>query len=244
MKLSWTGSRWALLDADPQHVAKIAAATGLSSVAARCVALRWEGVPDPGMLEPGLHHLHDPHLLLNMDRALERLARAARDGQRLRIITDYDVDGTTSSLILQAALKVVGPRCVIDYHIPNRFGGGYGFSLEAADKAVADGIDLIVHDSVYGATAPTVLSYDTSSMGPAVPGDPARATGMLSDVRDFYRSEWGPDHQEVATAEWYLALVPAAAALALASADVWAGLTLREASSAIGEGRDTVSRAG
>lgn len=144
MNLSWTGSRWALLEADATRVAQISAATGLSSVAARCFALRWEGLPDAGMLHPGMHHLHDPHLLLNMDRALERLAKAARDGQRLRIITDYDVDGTTSSLILQAALRIVGPRCTIDYHIPNRFGEGYGFSQEAADQAVADGIDLIV----------------------------------------------------------------------------------------------------
>lgn len=141
---SWTDALWTLNDVDPERVRAFQEATGLSGVGARILAQRGEEVPDAGWLRPTLDQLHDPGLLHDMPRALERLERAVREGQKVRIITDYDVDGTTSSLILQAALKLVGPSLDIDYHIPNRFNEGYGFSVLAAEQAVADGVDLIV----------------------------------------------------------------------------------------------------
>ncbi|MEZ4321962.1 MAG: single-stranded-DNA-specific exonuclease RecJ [Myxococcota bacterium] len=144
--LSWTGSIWKLRDADPERVARIAASTRLGPVAARCLALRWdgEGMPDADWLTPTLAALHDPGRMHGMDAAVARLERAIANHERVRIITDYDVDGTTSSLILQAALRLRAPDLEIDYHIPNRFDEGYGFSVKAAEKAVADGIGLIV----------------------------------------------------------------------------------------------------
>ncbi|MCB9670211.1 MAG: single-stranded-DNA-specific exonuclease RecJ [Alphaproteobacteria bacterium] len=141
---SWTDALWTLPSPDGERVAAIRESTGLSDVAARVLALRFDTVPDRTWLVPSLDHLHDPGLLHDMPRALERLRRAVRDREKIRIITDYDVDGTTSSLILQAALKMVGPGLDIDYHIPNRFDEGYGFSVKAAEKAVEDGVKLIV----------------------------------------------------------------------------------------------------
>ena len=141
---SWTDALWTLPAVDADRVRAFRDATGLSEVGARVLSLRAEDVPDAGWLRPTLAQLHDPGLLHDMPRALERLEKAVRDGEKVRIITDYDVDGTTSSLILQAALKLVGPSLEIDYHIPNRFDEGYGFSVKAAEKAVADGVDLIV----------------------------------------------------------------------------------------------------
>lgn len=146
MALSWTGAQWTLEPVDPERVTALQQATGLSPVAATCLALRWTaaGPPDATWLRPTFAQLHDPGLIHDMPRALERLRKAVRDGEHIRIITDYDVDGTTSSLILQAALKIIGPNLTIDYHIPNRFKEGYGFSVAAAEKAVADGVGLIV----------------------------------------------------------------------------------------------------
>lgn len=143
-RLSWTGARWAVQPADADRIRRVQTATGLSAIAARCFTLRWHEEPDASFLTPSLDDLHDPALVHGMGAALERLKRAVRDGEKLRIITDYDVDGTTSSLILQAALRIVAPQCAIDYHIPNRFGEGYGFSVQAAEKAVEDGVSLIV----------------------------------------------------------------------------------------------------
>lgn len=144
--LSWSGARWELVPADPERAAEIARATGLSPTAARCLASRWTGSGTPGRdwLEPHLGMLHDPFAMANMEAALDRLRRAMRDHQHIRIITDYDVDGTTSSLILQATLRLLAPDLQLDYHIPSRFDEGYGFSVTAASRAVSDGVGLIV----------------------------------------------------------------------------------------------------
>jgi single-stranded-DNA-specific exonuclease len=79
-----------------------------------------------------------------MEQAVDVVRRTVRDRQKIRIITDYDVDGTTSSLILQAAVRLLDPAAEVSYHIPSRFGEGYGFSRIAAEKAVTDGIGLVV----------------------------------------------------------------------------------------------------
>lgn len=143
MSLSLTQSRWELAPAPADRIEALIAG-GMSPVAARCAASRWSEAPAASLLEPSRDHLHDPYLMRNMDVASERLRRAERDRERVRIITDYDVDGTTSSLLLQAALSLIGGGASMDYHIPNRFEEGYGFSVKAAEKAVADGVGLIV----------------------------------------------------------------------------------------------------
>ncbi|MSP55933.1 MAG: hypothetical protein EXR69_10075 [Myxococcales bacterium] len=107
-------------------------------------------------LNPGRHHLLDPAGLLGMDRALDRLERALAEGEHLRLVTDYDADGTTSCLILHAALdrRIAtrsgspgsgtngGPR--VSYHIPDRMTEGYGLSERAVRAAASDGARLIV----------------------------------------------------------------------------------------------------
>lgn len=140
--LSWTGARWRLLRADEARVRELAAA-GLRDAAARCMSLRGLGLAQVRDV-PDLDRLHDPYLMRHMDLAADRLRFAARRGERVRILTDYDVDGTTSSLILQATLRMVAPNVVLDYHIPDRFTEGYGFSVAAARKAAADGVGLLI----------------------------------------------------------------------------------------------------
>ncbi|MEN0061724.1 MAG: single-stranded-DNA-specific exonuclease RecJ [Myxococcota bacterium] len=148
--LSLTGARWASIDASSalpdDEVRALANQLGLSLPAARVLALRLGDATERAAdwLKPSLDHFHNPWAMLNMERAVERLRRALFDRQRIRVVTDYDVDGTTSSLILQAVIKLMGPDVVLDYHIPNRFGEGYGFSVAAAKKAAEDGVDLIV----------------------------------------------------------------------------------------------------
>lgn len=78
-----------------------------------------------------------------MGVAVERLRRAIAHSERVRIVTDYDVDGTTSSLILQRTLWLLGAEPQVEYHIPDRFDEGYGFSLRAARRAAQDGIDAL-----------------------------------------------------------------------------------------------------
>ena len=145
-ELSLTGARWAHREADRERVAALARATGLSPAAAQVLALRHGGTVEEAeqWLKPTYEHLHDPLAMLNMEAAVDRLRRALADRERLRVVTDYDVDGTTSSLILQATLKILDPQVRLDYHIPNRFGEGYGFSQKAAECASEDEVGLVV----------------------------------------------------------------------------------------------------
>jgi len=130
---------------DHVRIAAVREQTGLSEISAAILASRWhdEDIPE-GWFEPDVSNLHDPMTMLNMHAALDRLKFALKTHQKIRIITDYDVDGTTSSLILQAALRLLAPGLDLDYHIPNRFHEGYGFSVIAAEQAAADKVDLIV----------------------------------------------------------------------------------------------------
>ena len=144
---SFTGALWAPLVAAPELIAR-GAARGLSPTAARLLALRFPDRVDEGAAEPVIEHLHDPTTMLHMDAAVDRLRRSVRDRERIRVVTDYDVDGTTSSLILQAALKIAAGTSEganITYHIPHRFVEGYGFSVAAAEAALALGLVVLLY---------------------------------------------------------------------------------------------------
>ena len=93
-------------------------------------------------LDPSLDQLHDPFLLMDLDRAVERVQRAIRDGERILVQGDYDVDGITSTFVLLSTLRELGGRA--EYRIPHRTRDGYGLSAGAVDEAARLGSTLIV----------------------------------------------------------------------------------------------------
>jgi len=93
-------------------------------------------------LEPKLTHLHDPGLLANIDVAAQRILRAVRDGEKITLYGDYDVDGMTGVAILRACLGLLGAN--VDYYVPHRLEEGYGVNAEAVDKLIAAGTKLII----------------------------------------------------------------------------------------------------
>ena len=95
------------------------------------------------LMRPSLEALHDPYKMRGMDIATTRLKEAVAENHHVRAVTDYDVDGTTSSLILQATLKALGHQNT-SYHIPHRMEEGYGFSVQAAEQAAAEGVSLLL----------------------------------------------------------------------------------------------------
>ena len=143
--LSVKHQKWQPRAASTDVVKTLANQLQLHPIVAHCLALR---ASDPerarDWLRPSLTHLHDPHLIAGMPTAIRRIQDAVRGKERIRIVTDYDVDGTTSSLLLQSTLRLLGAGDRLDYHIPDRFVEGYGFSVIAAEKAAADGIGLII----------------------------------------------------------------------------------------------------
>lgn len=75
-------------------------------------------------LHPRLEDLHDPYLLHDMDKAVDRIRRAIEGYEQILIYGDYDADGMTSASILKEALESLGAECQV--YLPNRFTDGYG----------------------------------------------------------------------------------------------------------------------
>jgi single-stranded-DNA-specific exonuclease len=135
---------WLIPRFDPAGIEQLRAALQLSLPAARVLFNR--GYKDPAsarrFLRPSLDDLHDPFLMLGMGPALERLRRAIARSEKILLYGDYDVDGTTSIVVLKKAIELAGGQA--SYHIPNRLKDGYGMHLEAIGQAAADGIGLII----------------------------------------------------------------------------------------------------
>lgn len=91
---------------------------------------------------PSLEHLHDPFLMKDMDKAVERLTEAVHQGHKILVYGDYDVDGTTAVTLVFSFLKSIGVPC--DYYIPDRYTEGYGFSFAGVDFAFENGFSLII----------------------------------------------------------------------------------------------------
>ena len=150
---------------------KIAKSVGLSSEVA-CLLFQ-RGIKDESslkkFLEPSLEDLHDPYLLHDMDKAVDRIRQAVEQGELILVYGDYDADGMTSASIVKESLEQLGAECLV--YLPNRFTDGYGpndsvykyfigqqgVSLivtvdngvaghEAIDLAQSMGVDVIVTD--------------------------------------------------------------------------------------------------
>lgn len=86
--------------------------------------------------------LHDPHLLKDAEKGAAILARKIREGKKIRIIGDYDIDGVNASYILTAGLRACGAPA--DPVIPDRVHDGYGINERIIAKAAEDGVDTIL----------------------------------------------------------------------------------------------------
>ncbi len=138
--------RWTFPDVAPPP-AGLAAAAEQAGISPRLVALlARRGVRTPDDLaawfgEP-LAGLHDPALLPDADRLLERLQRARDAGERVQVFGDFDADGLTGLAILTIALRRFGVDAVP--YVPSRLDDGHGLSIAALDAATGAGVSLIV----------------------------------------------------------------------------------------------------
>jgi single-stranded-DNA-specific exonuclease len=125
-------------------VEALAADLGIATAAARVLAAR--GLRDPAaarrFLHPSLDDLLDPLALRDMPVAIERIRRAIANSEKILIYGDYDVDGTTSVVLLTKAIELAGGKA--DYHVPHRLKDGYGMRPEVVEAMAAGGVKLIV----------------------------------------------------------------------------------------------------
>jgi single-stranded-DNA-specific exonuclease len=136
--------RWMIRDVDGRQAERLASALGVSTVVAGLLASRGCGDEAAArkFLHPSLDQLLDPGLMLGMAEAVERILRAIERGEPILVYGDYDVDGTTGTVVLRKALRLLGART--GYHIPHRFTEGYGVKQPALEQALADGYGLVI----------------------------------------------------------------------------------------------------
>ncbi len=136
--------RWNILKANPAKVQLLQDALKIHPIL--CELLVQRGIDDfdaaKQFFRPSLDHLHDPWLMKDMKKAVDRIETAFEKQEKILVFGDYDVDGTTSVATLYQFLKQLSPH--IDYYIPHRYKEGYGISKIGIDYAKKIGINLII----------------------------------------------------------------------------------------------------
>ena len=136
---------WRLADSGDRTAARLLANEfDLSLAAAKILASRGFDTPEAArsFLGRETEMLHDPFMMADMDKAAGRILKAIKNGEKIAVYGDYDVDGVTSTSVVFLYLRSLG--CDIGYHIPNRIGEGYGVNAEAVKNFAADGVSLMI----------------------------------------------------------------------------------------------------
>ncbi len=127
-----------------RKVAELASETGLSRLTVKVCLMR--GLDSAGQIQgflsPAMDKLTDPRKIRDMGLAIDRLARARGEGEKLRVFGDYDVDGTTGAALLSWIFSEHG--IAHDVRQPDRFKDGYGLNVKAVEETHEAGIRLLV----------------------------------------------------------------------------------------------------
>ena len=136
--------RWVVPPPQDEAASALASALHIGMPAGRALVRRGFDTPEAAraFLDPPLDALNDPLAMCDMAAALERLREAVAQGQKILIYGDYDVDGTTSVVILKKAIELAGGSA--DYYVPHRLKEGYGMRPEVVEAAAAEGVKLLV----------------------------------------------------------------------------------------------------
>jgi single-stranded-DNA-specific exonuclease len=138
--------RWKMREADPAVVDALR--TSLNIHPAVCTMLAERGITDfeeaKTFFRPSLDMLHDPFLMKDMQKAVDRIDAARKNHERVMIYGDYDVDGTTAVGCMHRFLAHVFPADQLDFYIPHRYREGYGVSKQGIDYAASEGFTLMI----------------------------------------------------------------------------------------------------
>ncbi|MGA9773247.1 MAG: single-stranded-DNA-specific exonuclease RecJ [Blastocatellia bacterium] len=144
MPARFPNKKWIQTRCDSANVARLARELRLSELMATLLVAR--GITDSEaadrFLNPSISYLHDPFLMRDMREAVTRIMRAIELKEKILIYGDYDVDGTTSTVILKKALSIIGAD--VSYYIPERLKDGYGLRDDAMKTAKENGYHLII----------------------------------------------------------------------------------------------------
>lgn len=136
--------RWTLIPADEEAVSRLQEALRIHPALCRVLVQRGITSFDEAktFFRPSLDDLHNPFLMKNMDRAVNRVLAALRSEEKILLYGDYDVDGTTSVALMFEFLSRLGAKP--DYYLPDRHKEGYGVSHEGVEYARKTGASLVI----------------------------------------------------------------------------------------------------
>ncbi len=152
------GKRWRVRENNLIASDRLVQELGVSPVLARLLLNRGHTDPETAyqFLHPRIEGLYDPYLMAGMREAVGRIMQAITQREKILIYGDYDVDGTTSIIILRKALEWLGAD--VSYYVPQRLVDGYGMKEEAIRQASAAGAKLVISADC-GIRAHTVTEF-------------------------------------------------------------------------------------
>ena len=136
--------KWEYYDQNQELVEKIAKEHNISNLLAKILVNRniTEEEQINVFLNPKRNNFHNPFLMLDMEKAVERIIQAIEKNEKTIIYGDYDVDGITSITVLKKYLEERGLK--VDYYIPNRLEEGYGLNKAAIQEIAEKGYKLMI----------------------------------------------------------------------------------------------------
>ena len=138
-------SKWVISEPAPaDKVNSLSAEVGIDKVLASLLVKRGVETFEQAraFFRPSLENLHDPFLMKDMDKAVERLHKAVEGGEKILVYGDYDVDGTTAVSLVYSFLKRFTDK--VDFYIPDRYEEGYGVSNKGIQWAADNGFSLLI----------------------------------------------------------------------------------------------------
>lgn len=129
---------------DADNVRRLSSELGVDPVLAELLVQRGVHTFEQArsFFRPDLADLHDPFLMQDMDKAVERVRKAVVSGEKILVYGDYDVDGTTAVSLVYSFLRRLTRS--VDFYIPERYDEGYGVSYKGLDWASENGFGLII----------------------------------------------------------------------------------------------------
>lgn len=138
--------RWRTIDLPVEQTARLRDELNIHPTL--CGILAHRGIDDfqkaKGFFRPTLEMMHDPFLMKDMQKAVNRILRAIDENEKILIYGDYDVDGTTSVAIVYDFLTKIHDKEKLAFYIPNRYREGYGLSRQGIAYAAERDFSLIV----------------------------------------------------------------------------------------------------
>ncbi|MEO6288939.1 MAG: DHH family phosphoesterase, partial [Ginsengibacter sp.] len=138
--------RWKILLADEHKINALQQSLKISYPL--CKILVQRGVDtyqkSKDYFRPQLSQLHDPFLMKDMDKAVQRILTAIENKEKILVFGDYDVDGTTAVACMYRFLKRIYDEDKIAFYVPHRYREGYGVSKMGIDFAKENGFHLII----------------------------------------------------------------------------------------------------